>query len=162
MTSPFLIEFRLHGYAKAYARELIYDVARKFKIPEVAVPHITLYGPAETENIGKVVHEVKRIGRKYALIPFKTKGFHNFNNKVVFLDITPSKLFEEFRWELAQTLNNKMNELIIQAPLPKDTNPKFGFHSTIVFKDIDAKFPKIWKYIKSVEEPNINPISNST
>ena len=130
MTSPFLIEFRLHGYARTYARELIYDVARRFKVHGVtthrAVPHISLYGPSETKNIWKVTQEVERIGRKYALVPFKIKGFDYFDNKtnkVVFLDITPSK---------------------------------FEFHSTIAFKDIDAKFPEIWDYIKSVEEPNIN------
>ena len=85
MTSPFLIEFRLHGYAKTYARELIYDVARRFKVHGVtthrAVPHISLYGPSETKNIWKVTQEVERIGRKYALVPFKIKGFDYFDNK---------------------------------------------------------------------------------
>lgn len=159
MVSHFLVEFRLHGYAKTYARELIYDVARKFKVHGVtrqgAVPHISLYGPSETKNIGKVAQEVERIGRKYSLVPFKIKGFDYFdnkNNKVVFLDITPSILLEELRWELAQSIN----KLIIPPPLPKDTKQKFEFHSTIAFKDIDTRFNKIWDYIKSVEEPNIN------
>lgn len=43
----YLIEFRFHGYAKWYAKNLIYDVARRFKVKGVtenrAVPHIFLY-----------------------------------------------------------------------------------------------------------------------
>ena len=31
----FLIEFRLHGYAKEYTKGLIYDVAKKFRVKGV-------------------------------------------------------------------------------------------------------------------------------
>ena len=152
----FFIEFRLHGYAKDYAKELIYDVAKKFGVKGVtkrrAVPHIALYGHSETDNMKRVVSEVEKIGRKYTLVPFKIKGFDYFNkeHKVIYLDINPSPELKELRWELAQRLSK------ISTPLPKDMHRKFQFHATVAFKDIDRKFNKIWSYIKAKEEPNIN------
>jgi len=68
----FFVEFRLHGYAKEYARDLIRGVARKFRVRGAAgtraVPHVTLYGPSETNgtvSVRRIVSEVERIGRKY-------------------------------------------------------------------------------------------------
>lgn len=157
MMEPFFIEFRLHGYAKEYARDIIYDVARKFKVKGVtkvkAVPHIALYGGSETNNIRRVVSAVEKIGRRYTLVPFRIKGFDYFDNKVnkvIFLDIDPSPMLIELRWELAQALAK------ISSPKPWDIKRKFEFHSTIAFKDIDSKFKRIWDYIKSNEQPNIN------
>ncbi len=152
----FFIEFRLHGYAKNYAKELIYDVAKKFGVKGVtkrrAVPHIALYGPSETDNMERVVSEVEKIGRKYTLVPFEIKGFDYFNkeHKVIYLDINPSPELEELRWELAQRLSK------VSTYQPWDTKREFSFHSAIAFKDIDKKFDKIWSYIKAKEEPNIN------
>lgn len=151
----FLIQFRLHGYAKNYAKELIYAVAKKFGVKGVTrnrvVPHITLYGPSETDNMKRIVSEVEKIGRKYTLVPFTIRGFGYFpkEHKVIYLDINPSPELEELRWELAQRLSK------ISTPLPKDMQRRFQFHETIAFKDIDRKFDKIWSYIKAKEEPNI-------
>ena len=97
----FLVEFRLHGYAKDYAKELIYSVARKHRVKGVTrkrvVPHISLYGPGETKDIRKVVSAVERVGRKHTLVPFRIKGFGFFDKvpKVIYLDISPSEELEE-------------------------------------------------------------------
>ncbi len=154
----YLIEFRFHGYAKKYARTLIYDVARKFNVKGVtrkrAVPHITLYGPFTTRNERQVVSTVANIGQKYDLVPFKLKSFNNFNNlknKVIYLDIEPSNKLECLRWELSQNLRQVTN-----TTSTFDKDKKFSFHSTIAFKDIDNKFSKIKEYIESKEEPNIH------
>jgi hypothetical protein len=83
----------------------------------------------------------------------KLKGFGYFNNphgKVIYADIEPSKELEELRWELT-------TRLMKYAELKEwDKDKKFSFHATIAFKDIDRKFPQIWRYLKSKEEPNIN------
>lgn len=156
MRYGFLIEFRLHGYAKEYAKNLILDVARKFRVRGVtknrAVPHITLYGPSETGDVRKVVSQVAAVGQKYTLVPFKIKGFDYFDKegKVVYIDITPSAELEQLRRELGQTLSS------ISTPQPWDTKPKYEFHSTVAFKDINKKFGKIWDYVKSREESNIH------
>jgi len=153
----YLIEFRFNGYSKKYARDLIYDVARRFKVKGVtrkrAVPHITLFGPFNTRYQKRVVSEIVEIGKKYSLVAFKVKGFNyfgNIKNKVIYLDIEPSKNLENLRWEIAKRLLPFCKTKSIH-----DKKRKFYFHSTIAFKDIDRKFLKIWNYIKRKEEPNI-------
>jgi 2'-5' RNA ligase len=151
----FLVEFRLHGYAKDYAKELIYSVAKKHRVKGVTrkrvVPHIALYGNGKTDDIRKVISAVERVGQKYTLVPFKIKGFGFFDKapKVIYLDISPSKELEELRWELSQELRK------VSSWQPWDTHRKFEFHGTIAFQDIDNKFNRIWPDIKSREEPDI-------
>ncbi len=154
--TAFLIEFRLHGYAKEYCKDLILDVAKKFKVRGVtkgrAVPHITLYGPSETDDIRRVISQVETVGQRYTLVPFRIKGFDCFDKegKVIYLDIIPSLELEQLRWELAQSLS------LISTSQSWDAKRKYEFHSTVAFKDIDKKFEKIWSYVKAREEPNIN------
>jgi len=153
----YLIEFRFHGYAKRYLRRLIFEVARRFHVRGVTrkrpVPHISLAGPFETRDIKRVIRDVENVAKNYNLVNFKLKGFRYFNNpegKVIYVDIEPSRELEELRWELAQ-------RLIKYAELKEgDKNKKFSFHATIAFKDIDRKFPQIWRYLKSKEESNVN------
>ncbi|MFW6105530.1 MAG: 2'-5' RNA ligase family protein [bacterium] len=152
----FLVEFRMHGYAKQHAKGIVYSVAKKFKVKgatrKKVVPHITLYGPGKTNDIRKVVSAVERVGSKYTLVPFKVKGFGYFNKtpKVIYFDISPSQELENLRWELSQELRK------VSTGQPWDRQRRHSFHATIGFKDIDAKFNKIWSYLKSKEEPNIN------
>jgi len=148
----FLVEFRLHGYAKEYAKEVIYSVTREFGVKRVKVPHITLYGPGRTYDIKKVISAVEKIGRKYKLVPFKIKGFSFFDkpSKVIYLGINPSQELEELRWELSQALRE------VSTGKSKDSRRSFAFHTTIAFRDIDTKFNQIWSYLKSKEEPKIN------
>jgi hypothetical protein len=44
----FLVEFRMHGYAKEYAKDVVYSVAKKFRVKGVTkkrvVPHISYNG----------------------------------------------------------------------------------------------------------------------
>jgi len=153
----FLVEFRLHGYAKDYAKELIYSVAKKHRVKGVTrkrvVPHISLYGNGKTNDINRVLSVVEGVGRKYTLVPFRIKGFGFFDkpHKVIYLDISPSKELEELRWELSQELGK------VSSCQSQDRHgmTKFEFHGTIAFQDIDNKFNKIWPDIKSREEPDI-------
>jgi len=152
----YLIEFRFHGYAKKYAKHLIHEVAKKFRVKGVtrnrAVPHITLFGPFTTRHEKKMVSEVVNVGRKFSLVPFIVKGFNYFDkeHKVVYLEVNPSAELKELRRELAQRLGN-----ISDSP-QQDNQEQFQFHSTVAFRDIDRKFLRIWEYIKEKEEPNIN------
>jgi 2'-5' RNA ligase len=152
----FLIEFRMHGYAKEYAKDIVYSVAKKFRVRGVTrkkiVPHISLYGPGRADDIRKVIPAVEKVGRKYSLVPFKVKGFGYFDKtpKVIYFDISPSKELEDLRWELSQELRK------VSAGQSWDNRRNHSFHATIAFHDIDAKFNLIWSYLKSKEEPNIN------
>ncbi len=155
-SGTFLIEFRLHGYAKEYAKNIVYSVAKKFRVRGVTkkkvVPHISLYGPGKTDAIRKVISVVEKVGRTYALVPFKIKGFSYFNKtpKVIYFDISPSQELEDLRWELSKELRG------ISTCQSWDSRRNHSFHATIAFKDIDTKFNGIWAYLKSKEEPNIN------
>ncbi|MFC2072851.1 2'-5' RNA ligase family protein [Chloroflexota bacterium] len=154
--ASFYVEFRMHGYVKEYAKDVVYSVAKKYKVKGVTrkrvVPHIGLYGPGKTDNIRKVISAVEKVGCKYTLVPFRIKGFGFFDKspKVIYFDITPSQELEDLRWQLSQELRK------ISTCQPWDSQRNHSFHATIAFRDIDAKFNRIWSYIKSKEEPNIN------
>ena len=152
----FLIEFRMHGYAKEYAKDIVYSVAKKFRVRGVTrkrvVPHISLYGPGRTEDIRKVISAIEKVGRKYTLVPFKIKGFGFFDRsqKVIYFNIAPSGELDDLRWQLSQELRK------VSTCQSWDNRRNHSFHATIAFRDIDAKFNRIWSYLKSREEPNIN------
>ena len=151
----FLVEFRMHGYAKEYAKEIVYSVAKKFRVRGVTrkrvVPHISLYGPGRTNDIRKVISVVEKVGHKFTLVPFSIRGFGFFDKipKVIYFDINPSQELEELRWELSQELRN------ISTGQSWDNRKNHAFHATIAFRDIDRKFNNVWAYLKSKEEPNI-------
>lgn len=152
----YLIEFRFQGYAKRYAKNLIYDVAREFNVKGVtrkrAVPHITLYGPFQTNDERRLISEIVSIGQKYDLVPFRVKGFDFFDNKqnkVIYLDIEPFEELKGLRRDIAYRLSKFSNGTSF------DSNYDFAFHATIAFKDIDYKFDRIWKYIQQRQEPYV-------
>jgi len=156
----YLIEFRFHGYAKKYAKRIIYDVGKKFRVKGVTrkkvVPHITMFGPFTTRNEKKMVSAVANVAKNHTLVSFTVKGFNFFDNatnKVIYLDIEPSEGLKQLRFELAGRLRKITNTKSSQDGKSKD---KFYFHATIAFKDIDKKFNSIWRYLKKKEEPNIN------
>ncbi len=154
------VEFRIQGYAKRYAKQLIYSVSREFRVRGVTrrrvVPHISLYGPFTTSHQRQVVHEVVRVCSAYKVVPFTFKGFNFFNNsrnKVIYLDVEPSEALRNLRLDLARALLP-----ITSTKSKEDQSGKgsFKFHATIAFKDIDAKFERIWGYISQKEKPEIS------
>lgn len=156
VSSNYLIEFRFHGYARNYLKNLIYEVSRRFRVKGATrkrvVPHISLYGPFKSNQQKNVVNSIKEICQSYSLVPFDVSGFSYFNNpknKVIYADIKPSSELKNLRRDLAKKLSQFTNSKSF------DNKFDFSFHATIAFKDIDNKFSEIWKYIKSKEEPNI-------
>lgn len=152
----FLVEFRMHGYAKEYAKHTVNAVAKKFRAKGVTrkkvVPHVSLYGPGRTSDIAKVISAIKKVGQRYTLVPFKVKGFGYFDTtpKVIYLDISPSQELKDLRWELSRELRK------VSTGQSWDRGRHHAFHATIAFHDIDRKFNQIWSYLKSKEQPNIN------
>jgi 2'-5' RNA ligase len=152
----FLVEFRIHGYAKEHVKEVIYSVASEFRVRGVTrnkvVPHICLYGPGNTDDMRGVIATIEKIGRKYTLVPFRIKGvgFFEARPKVIYFDISPSQQLEELRWELSQELSK------LSTGRPWDSQKNYSFHASIAFHDIDRKFNQIWSSIKSKEQPNIS------
>lgn len=155
----YLIEFRFSGETKKYLKDLIYDVSEKFHVRGATkrkpVPHITLAGPLFTTNEKRLVKEVTEVVKGYDLVGFALEGFGKFGNwfsgnRVVKVNIKPSKELEEIRLEIAKRLKEfcKLTEY--------DYEDDFKFHSTIAFKDIEKKFGDIWDYIQKKEPPLMN------
>jgi calcineurin-like phosphoesterase family protein len=137
----FLVQFRLRGYAKDYAkwartrtlREAGKLGVRRRRQPRF-VPHITLFGPAETHNLQDVVREVERVCQKYTRVPFelgvKSGEFQKEDANWLYLDVDPSPELEQFRYELAQSLLG-LERTIQDTCKPYDRNPKCKFHCSI-------------------------------
>lgn len=147
----YIIEFRLSGYAKKYAKKTIYDVGRKFhvkgKSKGYVVPHITLFGPFKTNKSNLVISEFCNVCHLYERIYFTFKGFDYFDNeknKVIYMSVNPSQDFKQFRFDLAKALRKVS---ITKSREDRRDLEDFKFHSTIAFKDIDNKFDKIWNYL---------------
>jgi len=148
----FYIQSRLSGYAKHYAREFIYYIAKKYKvkgrIEARPVPHIGLYGEKETytDNIEKVKQIVEAIGNRYRLVPYTISGFGKFDqkgkNKVLYLKIDPSDELIKLQRDLYKGLKE------ISNASKWDKKDPFPFHINIAFKDIDKKFDRIWDDVR--------------
>lgn len=157
----FLVELRLHGYAREYARWARARTLREARrlglrrLPEPRfVPHITLFGAADAHNIRNVVREVERIGQRYTLVPFKLgirRGdFQNEDANWLYLDIETSQELERFRYDLAQGLVER-ERLICDTCPPYDRLPKYGFHCSIGKYDPrdSAKFEILAEYAET-------------
>ena len=140
MSAGFFVEFRLRGYAKEYAKwanARIHREARRLRIRELRerrfVSHITLFGPARTNNLRRVIAEVERTCRKYTLVSFKLGGFDNFQNpdsNWLYLDVQPSSDLEQLRYELAQNLL-RSERIIYDTCQSFDHRSKYRFHSAV-------------------------------
>lgn len=136
MAEQFYIDFRLHGYAKRYAKWARSRIVKEWKktgIRETGgrrnIPHMTLFGPAETHKIGLVIAEVERTCAKYTLVPFSIGGlacFENSDKDVIYLDINASPELTQLRYELSRCLIDKCTKYT-----PFDTHKKFEFHTTL-------------------------------
>lgn len=159
--AQFLIEFRLHGYAREYARwarartlrEAQKLGVRRLREPRF-VPHITLFGPAEANRLRNVVREVERVGRNYTLVPFEVgvrRGeFRNEDVNWLYLDVQPSPQLEQFRHELAESLL-RLETKVRDTCQHYDRNPTYKFHCSIGRYDArhSARFEKLADYAET-------------
>ena len=147
----YLIEFRFSGYAKQSIKELKANITKNFGVTrKKIVPHISLAGPLYTRDEKRLVKEVVNVCKKYHLVKFKIDGFDNFENRVIYVKIKPSEELEALRQEIAERLYNfcDLKE--------HDLEPEFAFHATLVLKDIQRKFNRIWKYLQTWKIPEMN------
>ena len=155
----FYIEFRFHRYPKSYLRGLINEIAHEFKVKGALryrpVPHMTLYGPAQTKSLQNVLLKIEKVAKTYTLVPFKIDsfGWHNEKSRVVAAQITASEELKNLRRELAEELNKIVKKDDRQ---PWDNGDDYWFHTTLAMKDIDRQFGKIWSYVNSKGKPHIN------
>lgn len=140
----YLIEFRFSGYAKEAIKELKYSISKNFRVTrKKIVPHITLVGPLYTKDEKRLVKEIKDVCKNYELIKFKLDGFDNFENRVIYVRIKPSEELKKLRLELVEKLQEFCNLSEF------DFDQQFTFHATLVLKDIQRKFDRIWEFLKT-------------
>lgn len=149
----YLIEFRFFGKAKGEIKHLIWEVDRNCRIGHARrhhpVPHITLVGPFGCRNEGKLISDFTRICKTFNLMDFTVEGYGTFEgSNVVFVNITPSKELDDFRWQMSKTLQEYCNVKTY------DLNKSFEYHATIAMRLSSYQFKKVKSYIDNKPKPN--------
>lgn len=147
MSAPYLNEIRPGGGIKQLLREIMYDVANEFNVRGAVdprpVPHITLFGPYNTNKGYKAKRIVKQILSNYDVVPYRINGFGCFEqNNVIYANVVPSPKLRELRRELSRRLRP-----ISYSYPTHDSNYFHKFHITIAYKDVTDEFENIWDYV---------------
>jgi 2'-5' RNA ligase len=124
----YLNEIRL-GKEKQRLRAIIDDVRTEFNLStqKRTVPHITLFGPYDTDQGYVVKQHTQSVLSQYDVVPFTVSGFDTFDDtNVVYADIHPSKELKSLRRELANRL-----EPLTYNQRSWDLDDAYAFHLTI-------------------------------
>lgn len=146
--SSYLIEFRFFGKSKQEIKKLIYDLNYKFRLGKHrAVPHISLATIVKNCNESRLISDFNELCSNAPFMNFEVRGFDCFDdNRVVYLDIKPSKKLDEFRWLLSKRLQKYC--VVKSYECERD----FKFHATVAMKLDPNKFVKIKNYTKSIKK----------
>lgn len=149
MAAPYLNEIRTGGELKQRLREITYDVANEFgvrgAIDPRPVPHITLFGPYNTDEGLQAKRIVKDVLSDYDIVPYRIDGFGRFKqNNVIYAKVIPSPELRDLRRELSRRLRP-----ISYNYQPYDSNYFYDFHITIAYKDVTDEFDDIWDYVNN-------------
>lgn len=152
MAAPYLIEIRTGGRVKERLREITYDVADRFDVRGAVdprpVPHITLFGPYNTDAGLDAKRIVQDTLSDYDIVPYRIDGFGRFaETKVIYANVIPSPELRALRRELSRSLR----PISYNYP-PYDEQYFYDFHITIAFKDVTNEFEDIWTYVNDVYE----------
>jgi calcineurin-like phosphoesterase family protein/2'-5' RNA ligase len=146
----YFIEFRFSGFAKQSIKELKTNITEKFGVTRrKIVPHITIAGPVSTRDEKRLLGEIVDVCKKYDLVKFRMDGFDNFEDRVIFVKINPSQELKNLRLDIAQRLYKFCDTTKF------DRDEYFTFHATLVLKDIQRKFDRIWDYVQTWRIPEM-------
>lgn len=153
MAAPYLVEIRTGGQMKQSLREIIYDVSDEFNVYGAAepraVPHITLFGPYNTNRGKEVKATMIDVLERFTLVPYEVDGFDSFpENNVIYAHVEPSPELCNLR----RTLSREIRPLTYNYR-PYDSDRSFDFHITIAFKDVGRKFDEILRYVNNQYDP---------
>lgn len=144
--SPYLVEVRLIGDLQGYLKAIAYDIADEFGVQSAVdprpVPHITLFGPYDTDRGTEARAAVRDVCSQFDLVPFRLNGFGHFRNDVIYVDIEPSPELRQLRRQLAARLRPICTEY-----QPYDVSKHYRFHITVAKNDIEQEFEEIWSYV---------------
>lgn len=156
MSAPYLLEIRTGGDLKEYFRDIIYELEVEFGVKGAAqpraVPHITLFGPYNT-NQGRTVKRAHLdIFKEFDAVPYRVEGFDTFRkNRVIYARVIPSHELRDFRREIVRRL-----EPITYNTQPHDFDEWYDFHITLAYKDVGDQFRPILNYLKERYDPSFD------
>lgn len=131
------------------------DVANRFGVRGAVnkrpVPHITLFGPHNTDEGPRAKEIVEDVCSQYDVVPYRLDGFGHFRNDVLYVDVVPSPDLRRLRRELSKRLRP------ISYNYPRRDRHKYhSFHITVAFRDIENQFDRIWRYVNREYSPDID------
>lgn len=95
------------------------------------------------------MQEIVEVCKKYHLVKFKIDGVDNFEDRVIYVKIKPSEELKNLRLEIAEKLYKFCDTTKF------DRDEELTFHATLVIKDIQRKFDKIWDYLQTWRIPEM-------
>lgn len=143
--SRYLNEIRL-GNEKELFREIIRDTRREFSIHRNrrTVPHITLFGPYDTQQGTIVKHRKQDLLSKYNYVRYRVGGFDMFPQAgVVYASVEPSQEMRSLRRELARALIP-----VTYDYQEWDEDSSYDFHITIAMGQKN-RCHEILEYVRS-------------
>ena len=130
--------------------KLRHYIEKNFHLPIDKKPlHITLVGELETNDEELLVKQVVDVCKQYKLVRFKLDGFASFEKRVIFVKIKASEDLESLRLDLVKRL-----EFCTLSKI--DHDHVFTYHATLIMRDIQRKFARIWEYLQSWKIPTMN------
>lgn len=156
MAAPFLIEIRTGGDLKEYFRDIIYELQREFGVSGAArpraVPHITMFGPYDTNQGRTVKRALLDIFEDFDSVPYRVDGFGAFRrNRVIFARVIPSEELRELRREIVRRLRP-----ITYNYQSHDLADWYDFHITLAYKDVGDEFRAILNYLTGEYDPSFD------
>jgi 2'-5' RNA ligase len=151
--TPYFVEVRLMGDLKGYLKAIMHDIADEFgvegSVDPRPVPHITLFGPYDTNRGTEAKNAVRDVCSQFDLVPFRLNGFGHFRNDVIYVDVEPSPELRQLRRRLAANLRPISSEC-----QPYDVSKYYRFHVTVAKNDIEREFDDIWSYVIDEFDPS--------
>ncbi len=160
----YCIEVRLSGYAKEYARRLLYGAGRRFgfsgRSKNAPPTRVIVYGPFRCAEPRRMADAVAEACRGLEVVSYRLKGFekyevgrkwllgHGFRG--LFIDVEASENLRLIRGRLIQRLSGFCH------PAPGSDCPDFRFSAQIGLAGAESKFDSVVSYLKENEERDLS------
>jgi len=156
MSNPYLIEIRTGGAMKQQLRNAMYEIAEEFDVHGAVtprpVPHVTLFGPYNTDQGKTVKRRLIEIFESFDAVPYRIDGFDVFrDSNVVYFTVIPSEELRSLRRAISRTLRP-----ICYGYPEYDANYFHRFHITLAFRDVGDQLDEILEYACSQYDPRFN------
>jgi 2'-5' RNA ligase len=156
MGGRYLIEVRTGGHLKQRLRDIIYDVADEFGVRGAVdprpVPHITLFGPYDTNDGPEVKRRLLDTFEDFDAVPYRIDGFGTFpNTKVVYANVIPSPELRTLRRSISRRLRP-----ICEGYPSYDEDWFYEFHITVALRDVGEQFNDVRRYVREGYNPQFD------